>query len=156
MTSKWSNHEKHLAGATAGLNLQGHATAGTLGVLLVMTGWSYAANKDDLTLADLGLAGLEYDGANYGRRMLGNATWTKDATNNQSELSADPSVWANLGPGTDPAIGYILFREDGASDAQRIFLGFSDAGGFPKDGQDADFTIEWDVAGGVMSIGDEP
>jgi len=151
MANAWFNHAKHLCG-TGGLDLATAATAGNLKVLLVCTGWSFSSHKDDDQLSDLQLATYEYNGTNYSRKALANASWVKDATNNRSELHCDPTVWALLGQAAaGQMIAAIIYLDNAGGDTLRIPIAKIDDGGFPKDGTGADATITWDSEGALQA-----
>lgn len=148
MADKIFNHYSHLTG-DPGMDVQAAITAGELGVLLVMTGWTFATYKDVTNLGALALGTYEYDGTGYTRKALVNASWDKNPTLNRSEITADPTTWPALGQGANPAVGSVLYWDEGltGNDALIVPVSFWDGGGFPKDGTGLEFRITWDAGG---------
>ena len=147
MANRFFNHTRHLAG-TAGIDYDAAIAAGYLKVLFVKTSFDMDTYKDETNLGDMDLGTHEFNGANYIRRTILNAAWVKDAVNDRSELTADPTVWASLGAADLPvgaAIVYIDHVSD--DDDDRLPLAYVDDGGWPFDPVGNDNTVSWDAEG---------
>lgn len=144
MVNQFFNHGKHVLG----LGDLEFDTADWR-ILLTMTGYVFATDKDVTVLAGATFVTNEYDGASYARQALANETYVKDAANNRSELNADPIVFSNLGIGTNQAIAAILFVQITTDADSFPFLDIND-GGFPFDGTGSDNTINPNAEGLVQ------
>lgn len=118
-------------------------------MILTMTGYVFATDKDITNLTGSTIVTNEYDGANYARQALANETYVKDAANNRSELNCDPIVFANLGIGTNQCIAAILYVHITNDTDSYPFLDIND-GGFPFDGTGSDNTINPNAEGLVQ------
>ncbi len=144
MPNQFFNHGKHVLG----LGDLEFDTADWR-VILVMTGYVFASDKDIVDLTPSTILTFEYDGASYARQVLASVTYVKDATNDRSELNSDPIVFSNLGIGTDPCIAAILYVDITDDTDSYPFLDIND-GGFPFDGTGSDNTINPNAEGLVQ------
>lgn len=142
MVNSFFNHFKHQVGLAA-VNF----STVDWRVLLTMSNYDYATEKDDSFLSTMTLD--ECDGANYARQALASEAWTKDATNNRSELTADPVVFSALGAGTRQNESAVLYIHAGADSANIPALDMNE-GGFPFDGTGSDNTITFDAEGVIQ------
>ena len=154
MTNVVYNHFKHVLGTqSVNLGAAGGGGAGTLPVALVTTNTTADTEADVATVSAFSTLD-EYDGANYPspRADLENPSYDKDAANNRSELTADPTEFLSLGPGTRQCQGAVVIYQVGASpnDANDIPAFWVDEGGFPFDGTGADVTVNWDTEGALQ------
>jgi hypothetical protein len=87
----------------------------------------------------------EVTGTNYvaGGATLGNKTIGYTAGTNVIKLSADPVSWANS---TITARRAVIYDDAGATDAQKVLLGYVDFGA-DMSSNNGTFQITWDGAG---------
>lgn len=144
MANQFFNNGKHLLGLG---DLEFDTADWRL--ILTMTGYVFATDKDDNFLTGTTIVANEYDGANYARQALANETYVKDAANNRSELNCDPIVFSNLGIGSFQCIAAILYIHVTNDADSSPFLDIND-GGFPFDGTGSDNTVNPDAEGIVQ------
>lgn len=81
-----------------------------------------------------------------GREIVANTTLAKDAPNNRSEVTADPTVWTALVDSGENVTNAVLYLHV-ATDADSIPIASFNTGGFPFTPTGSDNTITWNVEG---------
>lgn len=114
-------------------------------VLLVMTNTTADTEQDAAFIGDFTTLD-EYNGAAYARKTLTGEVVNEDDPNNRAEFDADDVTWASLGAGTRQAAGALLFKFV-TNDADSVPVAYIDSGGFPINGNGANFTITWNAEG---------
>ncbi len=112
-------------------------TAPDIRLMLVMSGFtgvSTGSEEDAINLADFATID-EFDGIGYLEIDCANVTLTYDATANEYQLTFDADEWnalaGTVAPGSDDAIGILVYLYVDGTDANDIAVGFTDTGGFP-------------------------
>lgn len=98
------------------------------------------------TLDDIGTLD-EYDGSGYARVALTNKTFTFSDPLDGYRWTSDPITWANLGAGTRPAAGVLLYLHVN-DDTDSVPILWLDTGGFPINGNGLDFVVTPDATDG--------
>lgn len=124
-------------------------TSSDLRVLLVDDGGSYSVDKDHDRLDDI--TGDELSTTGYARQAIASESQSIDNTDDEVELDGDDVTFSNLGPATGGPVvqaAVVYFHVDG-TDANDVPFLYLDSGGFPKQTNGEDFTIQANVEGWV-------
>ena len=140
----WYPHAAH----EIGLGTYNLGTA-VIRTLLVLTGTSALTDDANRDVTNVAAFTTLNEHPSALRVTLSNQSYDKDAANNRSELTADPSVFSSLpNTGSDvvAAISYLF----GTSDADSPPMWAADDNGFPFTPTGSDNTITWDAEGAVQ------
>ena len=116
-----------------------------LRVALVMSN-STAGTEEDTALMNAFTTLDECDGANYVRKALAAQVVNQDDPNNRAELDAVDITWIALGAGSRQNVGLIIYKHV-TNDADSIPIAYVASGGFPFNGNGADWQVRWDAEG---------
>lgn len=122
-----------------------------LRVLLLKSG-QYTPNPDhDFVVTAVPALGVEYAGANYGRKVLANKTATRDDVANAVRLTADNLAYAALGAadGSDGAVDGALVFVQVTNDSDSWLVAHHVVTGTP-DGTTA--TVAWPSDGIIRVV----
>lgn len=119
-----------------------------LRVLLVMSNTTAGAELDADSLADITDLD-EYDGTGYARvAMAGRALVEVVDPKIMLKMTADPTVFPDLGPGSRQAAAAIIYRHTGTPSTELPIVIYTNAG-FPFTGTGSDATVNWSPNGVV-------
>lgn len=105
---------------------------------------AYTPNQDDhITWSQVKANEVTGTGYTAGGTSLSSKTVTYDAANNVTVLDAGDVTWA---ASTITARYAVIYDNDGASDADKVLLGYVDFG-VDQASTNGNFTITWDAAG---------
>lgn len=120
------------------------APASDLRLILVMSLNTWYVSGDpgnDTHIGDIAVLD-EYDGANYVRKSIPNQDLSASGLDYVFSDLSPTITYTALGPGSRPAVGWILFKQR-TNDADSYALAFLNSAGFPFIGQgiDVPFTF---------------
>jgi len=107
---------------------------------LVMSGFSFDA--DDVNLADGTVD--EFDGIGYLEIDCANVAFAYDADADEYQLTFDADEFnlsgGSVTPGSDDAIGILVYLYVDGTPANDMLIGFTDSGGFPFNGANTEIV----------------
>ena len=149
MTNFWYPHAIHEIGRA-----QHDLGTADLRVMLLLAGTTAAvddANRDVTAIDQFGTL-AEHTAA--GRMVLANTVWSKDAAQNWSTLTADPTTWDPLpvAGGGEDVVSALLFLQI-TDDTDSFPVAYFDEGGYPVTPTGLTrHTINWHLTQGALLL----
>lgn len=151
MANFWYPHPLHLLGQGTFILDPLEVGNETLAALLVITGTTALqddANRDVVALSGFGTL-AEHPSA--GRPTLANVSYDKDAGNNRTEITADPTVFTSLAdPGGGNQVEAVIVYAERGLDSVDVPIAAFDTGGFPFTPTGSDNTVNWNAEGALQ------